>query len=115
MIRPGEIYMADFGPAGPHPVIVTSRQALNRGRYALVVPCTSSRFAIRSKLANCVPFRTGEFGFTADCVAQCENMLSIEQAQLDLAPGPRGILDEATLGKVVKAIGYVIGSDCELL
>jgi mRNA-degrading endonuclease toxin of MazEF toxin-antitoxin module len=39
MIRPGEIYMADFGPAGPHPVIVTSRETLNRGRYALVVPC----------------------------------------------------------------------------
>lgn len=56
MIRPGEIYMADFGPAGPHPVIVTSRETLNRGRYFLVVP-----------------------------------------------------------GKVVKAIGYVIGSDCELL
>ena len=115
MIRPGEIYMADFGPAGPHPVIVTSREALNRGRYALVVPCTSSRFSLRSKLANCVPFRAGEFGFTADCVAQCENMLSIDQAQIDLAPGPRGILDEETLGKVVKAIGYVIGSDCELL
>ena len=37
MIRPGEIYMADFGPAGPHPVIVTSREILNRGRYALAV------------------------------------------------------------------------------
>ncbi len=97
MIRPGEIYMADFGPAGPHPVIVTSREALNRGRYALVVPCTSSRFAVRSKLANCVPFRAGEFGFTADCVAQCENTLSIDQAQIDPAAGPRGTLDEATL------------------
>jgi hypothetical protein len=42
-------------------------------------------------------------------------MLSIDQAQIDLAPGPRGILDEASLGKVVKAIGYVLGSDCELL
>lgn len=115
MIRPGEIYMADFGPAGPHPVIVTSREALNRGRYALVVPCTSSRFALRSKLANCVPFRAGEFGFSANCVAQCENMLSIDQAQIDLAQGPRGILDEVSLGKVVKAIGYVIGSDCDLL
>ena len=36
MIRAGEIYMANFGPAGPHPVIVTSRETLNRGRYALV-------------------------------------------------------------------------------
>ena len=32
MIQPGEVYMADFGPAGPHPVIVVSREELNRGR-----------------------------------------------------------------------------------
>lgn len=76
MVRPGEIYMADFGPAGPHPVIVVSRESLNRGHYALVVPCTSSRFAVRSQLANCVPFWAGEHGFTVDCVAQCENLLT---------------------------------------
>jgi hypothetical protein len=57
-----------------------------------LVPCTSSRFAVRSKLSNCVPFRAGEFGFTADCVAQCENMFSIDRAQLDLAAGPKGHL-----------------------
>jgi mRNA-degrading endonuclease toxin of MazEF toxin-antitoxin module len=113
MIRPGEIYMADFGPAGPHPVIVTSRENLNRGRYALVVPCTSSRFAIRSQLPNCVPFRAGEFGFTVDCVAQCENMLSIDQAQIDLAAGPTGVLNSAALRNIVRAIGYVIDSNCE--
>ena len=115
MIQPGEIYLGDFGPAGPHPVIVASRESLNRGRYALVVPCTSSRFAVRSKLANCVPFRAGQFGFTVDCVAQCENMLSIEQAQLDLVRGPIGVLDTAALRTVVRAIGYVIGSNCEPL
>ena len=115
MIRPGEIYMADFGPAGPHPVIVTSRENLNRGRYTLVVPCTSSRFAVRSKLSNCVPFRAGEFGFTVDCVAQCENMLSIDQAQLNLAAGTTGVLDSVTLRNVVRAIGYVIESNCEPL
>jgi mRNA-degrading endonuclease toxin of MazEF toxin-antitoxin module len=47
MIRPGEIYMADFAEAGPHPVIILSREDLNRGRYALAVVCTSARFAIR--------------------------------------------------------------------
>ena len=62
--------------------------------------------ALRSELANCVPFRAGEFGFTVDCVAQCENMLSIDLGQLDLATGPRGVLDSATLRSVVKAIGY---------
>lgn len=107
-----EIYMADFGPAGLHPVIVVLRAELNRGHYALVVVCTSARFAARSKLANCVPFQAGEFGFTVDCVAQCENMLFIDKDQLDLTMGPMGTLDEATMQKIIKAIGYVMQSDC---
>ena len=111
-MKPGEIYMADFGPAGPHPVIVVSREELNRGHYALVVVCTSARFTTRSKLANCVPFHAGEFGFTVDCVAQCENMLSIDKEQLDLTMGPMGTVDEAAMQKIIKAIGYVMQSDC---
>ena len=114
MIQPGEVYMAEFGVAGPHPVIVTSRESLNRGRYALVVPCTSARFALRSRLPNCVPFRAGEFGFTVDCVAQCENLLSIAQEEIDLAAGPIGVLDQRAMRDVVRAIGYVIQSECEL-
>ncbi|MGH7965770.1 MAG: hypothetical protein ACRERD_28800 [Candidatus Binatia bacterium] len=44
MIQPGEVYVADFGQAGPHPVIVVSREELDRGRYALVVVCTFGAF-----------------------------------------------------------------------
>jgi len=113
LIEPGEVYIADFPEAGPHPVIVVSREDLNRGRYALVVVCTSSRFAVRSQLPSCVPFQAGQFGFTATCVAQCENILSIDKRQLDLSAGPIGVLDEGALRDVVKAIGYVIESDCE--
>ncbi len=113
MIRPGEIYVADFPGAGPHRVIVVSREELNRGSYALGVICTSARFVVRSTLPNCVPFRAGEFGFIADCVAQCENILSVEKSQLDLAAGPVGRLDDLALRNVIKAIGYVIESDCE--
>jgi mRNA-degrading endonuclease toxin of MazEF toxin-antitoxin module len=113
MISAGEIYMVDFPQAGRHPVIVVSREDLNRGNYSLVVVCTSARFAVRSRLANCVPFRTGQFGFASDCVAQCENMLSIDKNQLDVAAGPIGTLDEVALREVIKAIGYVIESDCE--
>jgi len=113
MIRPGEIYMAEFGDAGPHPVVVVSREQLNRGHYALVVVCTSARFAVRGKLPNCVPIRAGDFGFTTDCVAQCENLLSIDKGQLDLSSGPIGKLDALTHREVIKAIGYVLESDCE--
>ena len=113
MIRPRDVYIADFEQAGPHPVVVVSRESLNRGRYVVVVVCTSARFAVRSTLPNCVPFRAGQFGFTADCVAQCENVLSVELSQLDVAAGPVGTLDDLTLRDVIKAIGYVIESDCE--
>jgi mRNA-degrading endonuclease toxin of MazEF toxin-antitoxin module len=113
VIEPGEVYMADLAEAGPHPVIVVSRENLNRGHYVLVVVCTSARFAVRSKLPNCVPFRAGQFGFTTECVAQCENVLSIDKTQLDVNGGPIGVLDERALRDVIKAIGYVLDSDCE--
>ncbi len=61
-----------------------------------------------------MPFRAGHFGFTADCLAQCENILSIDKQQLDRAGAGRiGVLDEVAWREVVKAIGYVVGSDCE--
>ncbi len=115
MIRPGEIYVVEFPEAGPHPVIVLSRENLNRGYYVLVVLCTSSRFALRSTLPTCVPFLAEEYGFTMDCVAQCENILSIERNQLDLEIGPQGTLSESAFRDVVKAIGNVMDSDCEPL
>lgn len=112
-MEPGEIYVADFPEAGPHPVIVLSRADLNRGYYALVVVCTSARFAARRQLPSCVPFHAGQFGFTVDCVAQCENILSIDQRQIDRIAGPIGSLDERAMREVIKAVGYVISSDCE--
>lgn len=62
-MKGGEVYMADFDVAGRHPIIVVSRENLNRGRYALVVACTSARFALRRTLPHCVPFTAGEFWF----------------------------------------------------
>ena len=111
-MEPGEVYIADFPEAGPHPVIVVSREDLNRGHYALVVVCTSSRFEVRSQLPSCVPFQAGRFGFTVNCVAQCENILSIDKTQL-MDAGPIGLLDDMALREVIKAVGYVIESDCE--
>jgi mRNA-degrading endonuclease toxin of MazEF toxin-antitoxin module len=55
MIEPGSIYTADFEDAGPHPVIVVSRLVLNRGRYAVVVVCTSARFQQRHLLPELDP------------------------------------------------------------
>lgn len=84
---------------------------LNRGRDVVVVLCTSADFANRSVLPSCVPFRAGEFGFTKDCVAQCEAILFVEKSRLDA--DPIGQLDEAALREVIRAIGNVLDADCE--
>jgi mRNA-degrading endonuclease toxin of MazEF toxin-antitoxin module len=79
-----------------------------------VAVCTSARFSVRRTFPNCVPFPAGEFGFTTDCVAQCENLVSIEQTDIiDLVGGPIGTLDALRMRDVIKAIGYVMESDCE--
>jgi mRNA-degrading endonuclease toxin of MazEF toxin-antitoxin module len=110
-MNPREIYMADLGEATPHPVIVVSREELNRGDRVVAVLCTSQKFAVRSTLPHCVPFQAGQFGFSKDCVAQCENIFLVDKDSLD--PTPIGVLDDVALRDVIKAIGNVIDSDCE--
>jgi mRNA-degrading endonuclease toxin of MazEF toxin-antitoxin module len=112
-MNPGELYFADLYEAGVRPVLVVSRESLNRGGYAVVVPLTSSHFERRRRLPNCVPFRAGQFGLSMDCVAQCEAMLSIERSQISVNDGLIGCLDNESLRGVIRAIGYVIESECE--
>lgn len=110
-MNPGEIYFADLYEAGTRPILIVSRSTLNRGGYVVTVPITSTHFERRSRLPNCVAFRAGQFGFTRDCVAQCEAILSVERAQIN--PTRVGALDESSLRDVIRAIGYVIESECE--
>lgn len=74
MIRPGEIYLADFEEMEPHPIVVVSREELNRGNWVAAVLITSMRFEERSKQPRCVAIRAGEFGLSKNCVAQGESL-----------------------------------------
>jgi mRNA-degrading endonuclease toxin of MazEF toxin-antitoxin module len=112
MIRPGEIYLASTD-AGTRPVVVVSREELNRGNWVVAVLVTSARFSLRSSLPHCVPFQAGEFGLDKDCVAQAETMSYIAVVDLDLDQGALGALDAARMRALIKAIGHVIASDCE--
>ena len=111
-MKPGEIYGVDLA-TGHRPGIVVSRESLNLGNYVVMVLCTTKRFAIRSKLPNCVPFHAGEFGMPSDCVAQCEAIYALEKGEIDIASGVIGRLDASRLRDVIRAIGEVIDSDCE--
>lgn len=112
MIRPGEIYYAETD-AGRRPVVVVSREDLNRGNWIVAVLITSARFAFRSTLEHSVPLLAGEFGMTKDCVVQAETISYIAAADLDQDQGPIGVLDTARMREVIRAIGHVLESDCE--
>ena len=111
-MKPGEIDWGDLA-TGRRTGIVVSPESLNQGNYVVMILCTIKRFAIRSKLPNCVPFQAGEFGMPSDCVAQCEAIYALEKGEIDIASGPIGRLAAARLRDVIKAISDVIDSDCE--
>jgi len=110
MIRPGEIDLADLEEMEPHPVVVVSREELNRGNWVAAVLVTSKRFEERSNQPHCVPFRAGEFGLTKDCVAQGESLFSIRRQELG---DHLGTLDDERWRSLIKALGNMMGSDCE--
>ena len=112
MLCPGEIYLANTD-AGTRPVVIVSREELNRGNWVVAVLITSAKFGLRSTLPHCVPFRTGECGLTKDCVAQAETISYIAVSDLDPDAGRIGVVDDPRMRALVKAIGHVIHSDCE--
>src|SRR5213594_2622913 len=113
--NPGEVYLSITDDGSRRPVIVLSREQLNRGDFVVVVPVTSARFEERSHLKNCVPFYKGQFGFTRDCVAQAEQVFAVRKIYLDFAAGPPEVLDAVSLRSLIRAVGYVIDADFEPL
>jgi mRNA-degrading endonuclease toxin of MazEF toxin-antitoxin module len=111
--KPGEVYLAYVPGENVHRVIIISAEQFNRGGYATAVLTTSQRFDRRRSLPNCVPFRAGECGFEQNCVAQCENIFTIDVSDLQLEKGPVGFLNGAKLRDLIRAVGYVIEADCE--
>lgn len=109
--RPGDIYWAYHGSDQRRPVVVVSREDLNRGLYVVVVPFTSTRLSERQRLPNCVPIHAGSFGLTKDCVAQAEAIGTMKKDLLD--PEPLDQLTDTVLRDIVRAIGNSISADCE--
>ena len=112
-IQPGEIYFADMGGDDRHRIIIVSREALNRGKYVVAVPCTSTRFDERRTLPECVPFLAGQFGMTKDCVARADQITYIEVEDIDLESGVIANLSDEKMREVILAIGHVLDANCE--
>ena len=67
--KPGEVHLADIFEGGTRPVVIVSREQLNRGSLFLCVPLTSSRVDERRKYANYVFLPAGTGGLREDSVA----------------------------------------------
>ena len=87
-VRRGEVYDAapdpirDFEPAGTHPVIVVSRDAINAVSNAVIaVPCTTYREG-RRVYPSQVLLRTPEGGLRADSIALGEQVRAISRKRL---------------------------------
>lgn len=112
--EPGEIYYADIPEnTKSRRVIVVSRSLLNSGDYLTIVPVTSARFAERRSLRSCVPFKRGQFGFSRDCVAQCDQVATVHKSYFVLDEVSLARLDPSTMRQVIRALGYVFEADCE--
>lgn len=92
-MRRGEVYWADLGPpAGRRPVLVVSRTTAIPVLSALVTaPITRTIRGIASEV------KLGpEEGLPEECVASCDNLLTVPKDRLDGEP-----LGEVSLRKVM--------------
>jgi len=101
----GEVWLVNFQEGGERPAVVVSRNQLNRGRYILVVPCTSARLPDRTAFPNYVHLPRGVAGLTRDCLAQAH---LIQPVDASILMQRLGILGPERLSEVLRAIAWVI-------
>ena len=107
--RPGEVYWAFSDKR--RPVVVVSREELNRGDYVVVLPLTTARLEVRRKLPNCVPIQGAKYGLK-DCVAQAEMISTLSRSDLlDPEKGPVAKLDDEMMRSLIRALGYVVRAE----
>jgi len=110
-LLPGEVYWAFFDK--PRPVVVVSREELNRGDYVVVLPLTTAQLALRRSLPSCVAIQGRVYGLK-DCVAQAEMITVLFRSDLiDPAEGPIATLADETMREIVRAVGFVMQAECE--
>lgn len=90
--QPGEVYLADIFEGGVRPVVIVSREQLNRGGLFLAVPTTSSRVVERRRYRNYVSLPAGAGGLRDDSVAVTHLVQPVRATFLrePWGPCPRG-------------------------
>jgi len=106
MIR-GDVYLAVLDPsqgseqAGTRPVIVITRDAINKQSPVVVVVPLAGRINRLRLLPSHVEIKMGEGGLTVDSVALCEQVRAISTTRLTKALGH---LSATTISQVNDAL-----------
>jgi mRNA interferase MazF len=106
MIR-GDLYLAVLDPsqgseqAGTRPVIVITRDAINKQSPVVVVVPLAGRINRLRLLSSHVEIKMGEGGLTVDSVALCEQVRAVSTTRLTR---PLGHLSEDTISQLNSAL-----------
>lgn len=87
------------------PLLIVSRDDLNRGQSVLVVPFYSQQLDKRREFKSCVFFNAGESGLDKDCVAKCDEVGVFDRLELG---GKIGRASADKMEAIVEAIRWVI-------
>ncbi len=102
----GEVWVADIFDGGRRPVVVVSREVLNRGDVLLCVPLTSSRVAERRVYRNFVFLPSGAGGLRDDSLAVAQLVQPVRAAALQER---WGVLPPGDLDRVRASLAWTIG------
>jgi len=107
-VKRGDVYLARLDPtrgseqSGARPVVIVSRDAINRSSPVVIaVPCTSRSMG-RRLYPSQVPITAPEGGLNADSIALCEQVRALASDRLAsrwgvLSPGTMARIDRAPL------------------
>ncbi len=93
------------------PLLIVSRDDLNRGDTVVAVPFYSQQLEKRKLLKWCVFFKRGIAGLRKDCVAKCDEIAFYDKLDIDWRHGKLGRMNVDEMNAVAKAIRYVIRDD----
>ena len=111
--RQGSVWRVDI-PADVkrgRPVVVVSREDMNRGSDVLIIPTYTSNLSAKRGKPSYVFLPRGTGGLPEDCVAQAAHIHMVEVSELR---DEMGVLDIRYMGEIVRALGWMMQADCRL-
>ena len=105
-VLPGEVHLADLFEGGMRPVIIVSREQLNRGTLYLGVPVTSSRVEERRRYANYVFLSARAGGLRVDSVAVAH---LVQPVRSEFLKERWGTLPDTALQRLLLALAWSVG------